>query len=161
MISWHRPLQCHKSRKVLTVLLQSFSRKFSPLLKRSLSHCFTKTSGLFSKWGDSCFAYWFVLRRLIFSACIVNNSLWITQVSIYQIQNSCYYYMPPTAALSSLIANVPWSLTNTQRSWSVFHVAWCFSLALGMPSPYIDKQTNGRTDRRTLKNILSSLLRGR
>ena len=37
-----------------------------------------------------------------------------------------------------LIANVPWLLTNTQRSWTVFHVSLWFSLVL----------TDGRTDKR-------------
>ncbi len=48
-----------------------------------------------------------------------------------------------------LIANVSWLLTNTQRSWTVFHVSWWFSMC------QTNRQTDGRTDRRTWPNVLS------
>ncbi len=45
-----------------------------------------------------------------------------------------------------LIANVTWLLTNTQRSWTVFHVSW-----------WLHKRTDGWM----LPNVLSPWIRGR
>ncbi len=44
----------------------------------------------------------------------------------------------PDRCVQLLTANISWLLTNKQWSWAVFHVSWWFSLALSMPSPYID-----------------------
>ncbi len=61
--------------------------------------------------------------------------------------DSFYYKLKaPTAARSSMIANVTWLLTNTQRFWTVFHVSWCFR-------KQASNQTDGWTD--ATKRIIS------
>ncbi len=62
----------------------------------------------------------------------------------------------PDRCAQLLFANVTWSQTNTQRSWSVFQ-----KLERKQTNGRTDGWTDGQTDGRTLPNVLSPLLRGR
>ncbi len=50
----------------------------------------------------------------------------IDSESKHEIHQSSHHIKSPRPLRAAFVASVTWLRTNTQRSWSVFHVSWCF-----------------------------------